>query len=165
MTLQVRRLGAADAAEFQRLRLEAFRLQQREFRYAPEDEADFPLADVAARLERDFVVGAFENDIMIGVAGLSRFSGVKVAHKGLLWGMYVRAEYRSSGVADRLMSAIMDHAEGLIETITLTVIADNLRAVRFYERWGFAIYGTEPASVKLPNGDHLDEAFMVKRLV
>lgn len=165
MSFSMRRLEAADAAEFQRLRLEAFRLQEREFRFAPEDEADLPLADVASRLERDFVVGAFIETDMIGVAGLSRFTGMKVRHKGLLWGMYVRAECRGSGAADRLMAAIVDQAEGAIEAITLTVIADNRRAVRFYERWGFAIYGTEPASVKLPNGAYLDEALMIKRLV
>jgi len=48
--VKLRRLEAADAPAFQRLRIEGFTLQPREFRYAPEDEADMPLAEVAARL-------------------------------------------------------------------------------------------------------------------
>ena len=50
--MKLRHLEAADAPAFQRLRIEGFALQPREFRYAPEDEADMPLAEVAARLRR-----------------------------------------------------------------------------------------------------------------
>ncbi|PWB84259.1 MAG: GNAT family N-acetyltransferase [Methylocystaceae bacterium] len=163
MSLSARRLDATDAAAFQALRLEGFRLQEREFRFAPEDEAGFALTDIGARLARDFVMGVFAGGRMIGVAGLTRFAGVKVRHKALLWGMYVRVEFRGSGAADMLMSAIVEHADGLVETITLTVIAENRRAIRFYERWGFAIHGVEPVSVKLPNGDYLGEALMIRR--
>lgn len=163
MSLRARRLDAADAAEFQALRLEGFRLQEREFRFAPEDEADIDLADTGARLARDFVMGVFAEGRMIGVAGLTRFSGVKVRHKALLWGMYVRAEYHGRGAADMLMAAIIEHADQFVEAITLTVVADNRRAIRFYERWGFAIYGVEPASVKLRDGGYLGEALMIRR--
>ena len=78
-------------------------LQPREFRYAPEDEADMPLAEVAARLARDFVVGVFDDDTLVGIAGLTRHGGVKISHKALLWGMYPRAEFRGQGGADMLM--------------------------------------------------------------
>lgn len=165
MALTMRRLGAADAAEFQALRLEGFRQHDREFRFAPEDEADVAPGDVAARLTRDFVVGVFDDGTMIGVAGLARFAGVKTRHKALLWGMYVRAEFRGRGAADMLMSAIADHARGLVEAITLTVMSDNRRAMRFYERWGFATYGVEPASVKTADGAYLDEALMIRRVI
>ncbi len=165
MALTMRRLGSVDAAEFQALRLEGFQLQAREFRFAPEDEAHISLTDIGARLERDFVAGVFDDGRMIGVAGLTRSTGVKTRHKALLWGMYVRAEFRGRGAADMLMSAIVAHAHGLVETITLTVISDNRRAVRFYERWGFAAYGVEPASVKSADGAYLDEALMIRRFV
>lgn len=159
----VRRLGAADAATFQSLRLEGFALQPREFRYAPEDEAHVTLADAEARLQRDFVVGAFCNQTLVGIAGLSRCSGVKQRHKALLWGMYVRAEFRGAGVADRLMAEIMKEARRDVEIVTLTAMSDNARAIAFYRRWGFEAYGREPAAVKL-DGEYLDETLMSLRL-
>lgn len=143
--------------------MEGFRLQDREFRIAPEDEAKLSLDVVQARLARDFVVGAFSGDVLMGIAGLTRFAGVKVEHKTLLWGMYLKADFRGSGAADMLMSAMIDQAHSEAEVITLTVVDENRRAVRFYERWGFWKYGVEPASVKLADGSYLDEALMIRR--
>ena len=161
--MKLRRLETADAPAFQRLRIEGFALQPREFRYAPEDEADMPLAEVAARLARDFVVGVFDGDTLVGIAGLTRHGGVKISHKALLWGMYLRAEFRGRGGADMLMSAILDHARGRVEIVTLTAMSDNPRALAFYRRWGFAAYGVEPAAVKYEGG-YFDETLMSLRL-
>ncbi len=161
--MKVRRLEAADAPAFQRLRIEGFALQPREFRYAPQDEADTPLAEVAARLARDFVVGVFDGDTLVGIAGLTRLGGVKINHKALLWGMYLRAEFRGREGADMLMSAILDHARGRVEIITLTAMSGNPRALAFYRRWDFVAYGIEPASVKF-GGAYFDETLMSLRL-
>ena len=163
MTFSVRRLTPGDAEEFQTLRLEGFRLQEREFRYAPEDEAELTLADVGARLDRDFVVGVHEDGQMIGIAGLTCLDGVKTRHKALLWGMYVKAQFRGTGAADILMSALIDYARKQVEMVTLTVVHENRRAVQFYERWGFATYAIEPRSVKLLDGTYLDEALMCRQ--
>jgi ribosomal protein S18 acetylase RimI-like enzyme len=164
MTLSVRRLAPSDAGAFQDLRLEGFRLQEREFRYAPEDESGLSLSETAARLQRDFVIGVFSGAKIIGIAGLTRHGGVKTQHKALLWGMYVKGEFRGTGAADILMSTILDHARDQVELLTLTVVQENRRAVRFYERWGFATYGVEPRSIKLIDGTYLDEALMARRL-
>jgi RimJ/RimL family protein N-acetyltransferase len=161
--VRLRRLEAADAPAFQCLRVEGFALQPREFRYAPEDEAETPLAEVAARLARDFVVGVFDGDTLVGIAGLARFGGVKISHKALLWGMYLRAEFRGRGGADMLMSAILDHARGRVEIVTLTAMSDNPRALAFYRRWGFVAYGVEPGAVKY-DGGYFDETLMGLRL-
>ena len=161
--MKLRRLEAADAPAFQRLRIEGFALQPREFRYAPEDEANTPLAEVAARLEHDYVVGVFHGDTLVGIAGLTRLRGVKTRHKALLWGMYLRAEFRGQGGADMLMSAILDHARGRVEIVTLTAMSDNARALAFYRRWGFVAYGVEPAAVKF-GGAYFNETLMCLRL-
>ena len=44
--------------------------------------------------------------------------------------------------------------------VILTVAAENARARRLYERWGFSVYGIEPRAIKLEDG-YLDEALMV----
>ena len=161
--MKLRRLEAADAPAFQRLRIEGFALQPREFRYAPEDEADMPLAEVAARLERDFVVGVFDGDTLVGIAGLTRHGGVKISHKASAVGHVSARRISREGGADMLMSAILDHARGRVEIVTLTAMSDNPRALAFYRRWGFVAYGVEPAAVKY-EGRYFDETLMSLRL-
>jgi ribosomal protein S18 acetylase RimI-like enzyme len=162
--LDVRRLRSADAQAFQELRVEGLTLQPREFRFAPQDEAEITLAEIEARITRDFVVGAFSSGELIGIAGLTRHGGAKVRHKALLWGMYLRKEFRGLGGADLLMTALLDHARSCVEIVTLTVMSDNARALRFYQRWGFVAYGVEPASVKDFDGAYFDESLMSLRL-
>ncbi|HEY8126789.1 MAG TPA: GNAT family N-acetyltransferase [Methylocystis sp.] len=141
-------------------------MEPRAFRFAPEDEAHVTPAAVAARLERDFVIGAFntEDSLMIGVGGLAWNDGVKTRHKALLYGMYVKAADRGSHAADDIMKRLIEEARARVEIVTLTVVATNLRALRFYERWGFRAYGVEERSAKNGDGEYLDETLMALRL-
>jgi len=159
-----RRLAPADAFAFQALRLEAFRTHDREFHSTEADEAAVSLAEHEARLARDFVAGVFDADQLMGAAGLTRFSRAKLRHKAELWGMYVRPAFRSRGAADALLGALLGHAQGLVERVTLVVTSDNLPAVRLYTRWGFEPYGREPRSLMLADGSYVDETLMMKRL-
>ena len=161
--LEIRRLASADARDFHRLRLEGFALQARAFRYAPEDEAQLMESEIEARLARDFVLGAFDGEALVGIAGLSREKGVKTAHKALLFGMYLRRDYRGRGVGDALMSRLIEKARASVEIVTLTVMSDNAPAVALYRRWGFESYGIEPRAVK-QDGLYFDEMLMSLRL-
>jgi ribosomal protein S18 acetylase RimI-like enzyme len=158
----VRRLGPEDAA-FHALRVEGFARHPLLFRYSPGEEAVYSPAAVQARLAGEFVVGAEVDGVLSGIGGFSRLTGEKLRHKGLLWGMYVRDEARGLGLGDRIVDAIVRHASEHVELLQLTVMADNPRAIRLYERWGFEAYGTEPGAVKV-GGRLLDELLMVKRL-
>ena len=74
--------------------------------------------------------------------------------------MYVRPTARGGGVGDVLMDCLLAQARADgIEQMILTVAAENARARRLYERWGFSVYGTEPRALKLPDG-YLDELLM-----
>lgn len=101
---------------------------------------------------------------MIGVGGLAWSDGAKTRHKALLYGMYLKAAHRGSGAADEIMKRLIDEARAKVEIVTLTVVSSNLRALRFYERWGFRAYGVEERSVKNGDGDYLDETLMARRL-
>ena len=162
--LILRRLTAADAEAFRAIRLEAFTLQGREFRSSPADAAAITIEEWAKRLESEFVVGLFEGETLVGVAGLSQWEGAKLAHKAMLWGLYIKAAHRGAGGADKLMTAIVDRAEGWVETILLTVAMHNDPAIRLYERWGFVHFGLEPGSVKMADGSYVDEALMLKKI-
>ena len=119
------------------------------------------LPDVAKKLENGYVLGGFLDDTLVGIAGLTALPGAKAKHKALLWGMYVREEARGLGIADQLMEGILGEARNRgFEQIQLTVIANNPRAWKVYERWGFTLYGTEVKSVKV--GDtYYDEQLRV----
>lgn len=156
----IRRLTSADAEAFQRLRLEGFERHPLQFRIAVEDEADLPIDSVRARLDREYVVGGFQNGELVAIGGINRMAGLKHRHKALLWGMYVRQEARGHGLGDAIVSRLLNQAvaEG-IEGVVLTVAADNGRARALYERWGFKLYGIEPRALK--HGDtYFDEALM-----
>jgi RimJ/RimL family protein N-acetyltransferase len=161
MATTTRRLTAGDAAAYQTLRLEGFTLHPLQFRIAPEDEESLTLETLGERLDRSFVVGAYQADELVGIGGLTRFEGAKLRHRALLWGMYLRERARGSGAADELMRVLLDEARKLeLRQVILTVAAENARARRFYERWGFKVYGIEPGAIRV--GDrYLDEGLMV----
>ena len=160
----VRRLRASDATAYHLLRLEGFARHPREFRVAPEDEEALQPEAVARHLESTFVAGACQGDELVGIAGITRFDGAKLRHRALLWGMYVRPSARGGGVGDALMRFLMAEARAQgIEQVILTVAAENARARRVYERWGFGVYGTEPRAIKLTDG-YMDELLMQCRV-
>ena len=160
----VRRLMAADAAAYHALRLEGFSLHPLQFRVAPEDEMDESILAVGDNLERTFVAGGFADNSLVGIAGLTRFSGAKLRHRALLWGMYVSKQARGSGLADELMRTLLAEAQALdVRQVVLTVASENERARRFYGRWGFSAYGMEPGAIRIAEG-YLDEVLMIRRL-
>ncbi len=161
MSIRVVRLTSADVERFRQVRLEGLRSDPIGFRYSEAEDAAVGTDVWAARLDRDFVVAALRegSDEILGVGGYSRFTGDKLAHKGLIWGMYVRASARGSGAADAIMEALIAHARREVRQLQLTVMSDNARARRFYERHGFIAYGTEPEAVR--QGDEFrDESSM-----
>jgi len=122
-----------------------------------EDKLD--AAWFARRLEEAHVMGAFRDGELVGTAGFSIQQLQQNAHKGRLWGMYVRPSSRNLGVGRLLLSAILDVARENVELIQLNVVRENRPARRLYESIGFLEFGMEPKASKY--GDkYYDEAHM-----
>ena len=68
-----------------------------------------------------------------------------------------------TGLAEAMVEAVMDHAWGKVEQILISVIEENKRARRFYEKMGFELYGLERHALKI-DGRYYDEEFRVKFL-
>jgi GNAT superfamily N-acetyltransferase len=161
MNFLVRRLVSEDAGTYQRLRVDGLRRHPECFRVAPEEEAALPLQTVAATLESSFVLGGFHQGLLVGIASLSAFSGAKVQHKALLWGMYVLQDFQGHGLADQLIEGLLKEAKRSgLQQVQLTVVAQNSRASRIYQRWGFELYATEAKAVKFGE-TYLDEQLRV----
>ena len=80
-----------------------------------------------------------------------------------MWGMFVKEDARGTGLAEAMVGAVLDHAQGKVEQILLSVIEENERARRFYEKMGFEPFGLERRALKI-DGRYYDEEFRVKYL-
>ena len=159
----IRLLLPSDAAAFRATRLEALRNSPEAFGSTFDKESGEPLQYFVERLERNVVFGGFLGDCLIGIAGFYRQAGIKMSHKGVLWGMYVKPEARGSGLAAALVERLLEHAGKEVEQVQLTVVASNPRAKRFYERMGFVAYGLEREALKDKDA-YFDEILMVRFL-
>ena len=146
--IQIRRLTPADAVSYREIRLAGLKCSPEAFGSTFETESAQPLSNFSDRLSTSAVFGAFRGAELLGIAGFAVRKGVKEAHKGLLWGMYVRPDARKGGVGRRLVEAVIDFARQRVELIQLSVVSDNEPAQRLYARLGFLEYGVEKNSLK-----------------
>lgn len=155
----IRRLRSDDAASFKAIRLEALKANPELFGSTFELEHELDMTWFAGRLEDAHVMGAFRDGELVGTAGFSIQQGQKNAHKGRLWGMYVRSSSRNVGIGRLLVSAILEVARENVELIQLSVVRENRPARRLYESVGFVEFGIEPKALKY-GGKYYDEAHM-----
>jgi ribosomal protein S18 acetylase RimI-like enzyme len=157
--IEVRRLTPADAARYREIRLAGLNNNPEAFGSTFEGESLKPLSSFAERLRSSAIFGALRDEKLLGIAGFAFREGAKEAHKGLLWGMYVRPDARKSGVGRRLVEAVIEFARQHVEILQLSVVSDNEPARRLYARLGFVEYGLEKDSLK--HGDtYYDEILM-----
>src|SRR5947209_1316880 len=88
-SMRVVRLTSADVDRFRLVRLEGLRCDPDGFRYSVAEDEAIATSAWAARLDSEFVVAIEREGEILGVGGFSRLLGDKLAHKGLIWGMYV----------------------------------------------------------------------------
>jgi ribosomal protein S18 acetylase RimI-like enzyme len=161
--IEIRRLLQDDAVLYRAIRLEALQASPEAFGSTFEFENAQPLSWFADRLGSSTVLGAFRDAELVGMAGFAVQQGPKRAHKGLLWGMYVRPAARKASVGRRLVEAICNLARQQVDLIQLTVVRDNKQARSLYASQGFLEYGMEKNALK-QDGRYYDEVLMAKTL-
>ncbi|HCN04217.1 MAG TPA: hypothetical protein DIS79_01240 [Bacteroidetes bacterium] len=114
-----------------------------------------------------FLLGVVHaNGTILGMVGFSNEHGqTKTRHKGRLWGLYVRPEYRGHGFARTLLSGIIEAARDVVgcELLQLSVSTMNQASYQLYLRFGFTVYGTELRAMKVGDA-YVDEYLMVNYL-
>lgn len=150
--MEIRRLTAADAAEYRTLRLRSF-LEHPEAFTTSYDELDRQsVAETERRMAAQHMKfwGAFRDGRLCGYVGLDRETRAKCRHKAKLVGMYVEPEAGGRGIGRALVDALLAEAraDGL-ELIVLTVTDGNAKATQLYERCGFRSFGVEPHAIKV----------------
>lgn len=163
MDNHVRLLTEDDAEMFRAIRLEALERHPETFQATYESSAELSLDAFARRLKQYALFGGFRADELSGFVGFYQLKNPKIAHKAIMWGMYVREDARGTGLAPAMVETVVEHARGRVEQILLSVITDNERARHFYRKMGFEPYGLERRALKI--GDrYYDEEYCVKFL-
>lgn len=163
--MEIRCLVPDDAAEWQRLRLEALDRDPQAFSASLEEYQALSVEEVKKRLWSNpeaFVVGAFQGSVLVGVAGFYRDKGLKSHHKGHIWGVYVTSAQRGKALGRKIMEEVVRRAlaiEGL-EQLLLSVAVTQLAAAHLYRSIGFEPWGREPRALKV-NGEFIDEEYMI----
>lgn len=164
--MEIRLLNAEDASEWWRLRLEALESDPEAFSAAAEDHRSLSLDEVRKRLGiggRDqFVVGAWEEGRLVGMAGFYREPGAKMRHKGRIWGVYVTGSQRGSGIGRRMLEEIIQRATSMegLRQVLLSVAVTQEPALRLYRSLGFEPFGYEPWALQVGER-RIDEQFLI----
>lgn len=159
---ETRLLTAADAEAFHRLRLRAVKEEPRSFLETYEEAKQ---KTAASYFESGWIAGAFSGDALVGITGLFRHKGAKVAHKGTVWGVYVAPEARGQGLARRLIETVVEEAARAgLELVQISTDITNPATKGLYQSLGFEPYGTEKHITKLSDGSYVDDVWMVKFL-
>ena len=159
-TVEIKRLGVAQVDDYQRIRLSALTTSPDAFGSIYSSAASLSLAQHAERIASTIILGAYDGEDIVGMVGLRRESGLKDAHKGFLWGFYVEPSHRGRGVGGSLVGTLLENVRGLVEQVTLSVVADSVGAIALYERYGIERYGLEPRAMKTADR-YFDELLMV----
>lgn len=137
MEIVVRTTGTEDWASLKSVRLAALLDAPEAFGVTHAEAAAYSETqwrERAGRVPSAYAL-AFRGDEAVGIA-----AGVADA-QGLyhLIAMWVRPDCRGDGIADKLVDAVkaLAHSQGH-RCVALDVAPDNLPAVRFYQRQGFA---------------------------
>jgi len=163
MEMHVRRLTEDDAEKYRKIRLEALERHPEAFQATYESAAGLPLDAYVQRLRRYALFGAFIGEELCGFVGFYPLRNPKISHKGLMWGMYVTEHARGTGLAEAMVEAVVDYARDKVEQLLISVIGENQRARRFYEKMEFVPYGLERRALKIGER-YYDEEFRVKFL-
>jgi RimJ/RimL family protein N-acetyltransferase len=163
--VEIRALEPQDAEAFRALRLRGLLECPTAFASSYAEEQSFTVATVAERLSPKVggvVIGAFQGNALVGVIGVKREEKVKLAHKAVIWGMYVSPEARTLGIGTALVERALQYAtvELQVKQVNLGVSTENTAALALYRSAGFKEYGCERGSMVVDGVAH-DEYLMV----
>lgn len=158
--MDIRQLVIKDWRSWRALRLEALLSAPEAFVDVYEEVCTWEDEKFIAIMNSNTIYGAFDGDKLIGIMSMGIHHHAKSKHQGVVWGVYIKPEYRGQHIADKLLQAIIQNAKSKVEQLQLSAHTENHGALRLYQRHGFEVYGTEPRAFKYKNR-YYDECYLM----
>ncbi len=164
--ITIRPAAETDAMAFRELRLEALQNNPVAFSSDYSANAEQPDQFWLERIQKLGVEGniyfAVHNNSPVGMCGIQRGYSIKTQHSGLIWGVYIKPQWRGARIAEHLIEACVHWAKNYaVSVVKLGVTATNISAIRCYARCGFSVYGIEPQAIQYENVMY-DELLMAR---
>jgi GNAT superfamily N-acetyltransferase len=150
--LSIRLLHPSDAQAYRDLRLEALKSSPEAFGSSYEEEAPLPLETIKARIPSsgpNAIFGAFSDKALVGMGGFAVYERMKARHKGVMWGVFVRPDWRKQAVGKAVVQHVIDHASRHVIMLEAAVGLANGSARRTYHSLGFRPYGIERKVIRI----------------
>jgi len=121
------------------------------------------LEEQSAMGKTDLHLVAVNDGKLLGSAGLHPAGGSLRRRHAMMLGISVVVAEQGRGVGTALMAALLDYADNWAQVLRLelTVYADNERAIRLYEHFGFEREGLFKAHA-MRNGKYVDTLAMAR---
>ncbi len=166
-TIAIRQATLADVHQYRELRLGALLDSPTAFSADYQTNLNYPLSFWQGRLTFDqygMIFFAEHAGGLIGMTGIRTGESPKTSHGAMIWGVYVRPEWRGLHIAEALIEECAEWArQRNVVILKLGVMANNESAIRCYERCGFTVYGHEPRTL-FHEGHYYDEFLMSRDL-
>ena len=164
--MEIKIIDKSDWFSYQKLRLTALKVAHESFGSTYEREVQFTEQQIIERISPNsnkFFMGIFDERELIGMVSFHKEIGEKDRHKGNIYGMFIHGDYQNKGLAKLLLSTLINKVKEEypdLEQIRLSVVSNNISAVKLYGHLGFEKYGVEINALK--TGDkYFDEDLMV----
>ncbi|MEV6525933.1 GNAT family N-acetyltransferase [Longispora sp. NPDC051575] len=161
----IRVLGSADLDGFTELRRAAVTDHPGEFGTGGEDWSSASREKIAHLLATaTLILGAFEGQQLVGMAGLLREPKQHTRHKAAVWGLYVDPASRRRGHARALVTGLVEHARTIdVEILRAVTSTENAATIGLLGSLGFEEFGVEPRARKV-DGHYLDQVMFRREL-
>ena len=164
--MEIKIIDKSDWFSYQKLRLTALKVAHESFGSTYEREVQFTEQQIIERISPNsnkFFMGIFDGKELVGMVSFHKEIGEKDRHKGDIYGMFIHGDYQNKGLGKLLLSTLINKVKEEypdLEQIRLSVVSNNISAVKLYGHLGFEKYGVEINALK--TGDkYSDEDLMV----
>ncbi|MDR0136997.1 GNAT family N-acetyltransferase [Metabacillus idriensis] len=166
--MEFRLLTEEDTEQYRALRLQALNELPANFASSYETEKKKSIEELIQEITPSasaFVMGAFADAELAGIAAFKQENLEKMKHRGQILGMYISPVMRGKGLGKKLLSSLIERIRenAAIEKIDLAVAVDNHGAKALYESLGFVQFGEYTEALKLADG-YVDEVYMCLEL-